>query len=202
MNTPPRRKAPKVLRASAGPLALAALSCLAGWDMPTTFAAKPLPKKTKTSRSEVYNAVDDVGSIPDAAPGSAPLGEVAASYPSATQPSRKDAPKPSPAGSQGQAQAKTFTAPPYESVPDDQRELIARRLTLVSQLILEHGRAYDYRALTLAQLEALVGHLGTQTPPAAPIPAPRLEEATPSKEARAADEPLADSVAIEESEDS
>jgi hypothetical protein len=47
----------------------------------------------------------------------------------------------------------------YDPVPSNQRASIAKRLKIVERLILEHGRAYDYRIHTLAELELLLRKL-------------------------------------------
>ncbi len=47
----------------------------------------------------------------------------------------------------------------FETVPDPQRDSIAQRLELVERLIRDHGRAYDYRVMTVAQLEKTLAEL-------------------------------------------
>ena len=47
----------------------------------------------------------------------------------------------------------------YEPVPAAQREPITRRLKLIERLIREHGRAYDFRTITIAELTAILNHL-------------------------------------------
>ncbi len=41
----------------------------------------------------------------------------------------------------------------FEAVPADQRELIAERLKWVERILLETGKAYDYRMMTVSQLK-------------------------------------------------
>jgi len=138
--------------------------------MPAALA-KPLPKKVKNSAPEVYSAIESTGSIPDSSGEPEVLPRYATA--SATPPQRTLA-KP----------ASTFKAPPFDSVPPEQRALIAQRLALIEKLILEQGRAYDYRTLTVAQLVAIAEHLKPKTPPApTPPAAPKLDEATPQNDA-------------------
>ena len=40
----------------------------------------------------------------------------------------------------------------YDVVPPDQVEVLIKRLKVVEALILKHGRAYDYKTLTLKEL--------------------------------------------------
>ncbi len=49
----------------------------------------------------------------------------------------------------------------FETVPASQREPISRRLKLIEKLIVEHGRAYDYRTVTIAELNAILQHLNS-----------------------------------------
>ena len=43
----------------------------------------------------------------------------------------------------------------FDPVPEAHAESVARRLTIVGELIRRHGRAYDYRGLTTQELEEL-----------------------------------------------
>lgn len=52
----------------------------------------------------------------------------------------------------------------YEAVPSDQRERIAERLKWVERIILETGKAYDYRMMTVSQLKKVLEQ-STQTSP-------------------------------------
>jgi hypothetical protein len=47
----------------------------------------------------------------------------------------------------------------FDAVPASQREPVSRRLRLIEKLLLEHGRAYDYRSITIAELNAILSHL-------------------------------------------
>ena len=60
-----------------------------------------------------------------------------------------------------QVAAKVAAAAPdrFDSVPADQRGLIARRMEIAEKLIREYGRAYDYRVVTLAELEKIQSEL-------------------------------------------
>jgi hypothetical protein len=53
----------------------------------------------------------------------------------------------------------------FDPVPAAQREPISRRLKLIEKLIVEHGRAYDYRAVTLAELNAILAQLNSPGAP-------------------------------------
>ena len=57
----------------------------------------------------------------------------------------------------------------YDQVPASQVEPLVRRLQIVESLVTKYGRAYDYRALTVTQLEALLGQLDTQAAEAAEL---------------------------------
>ena len=152
-------------KSPASPLALAALSCLAGWDIPGAWA-KPLThslpkkvKKTAGSSPEVYAAIENSGSLPD----QESMAEVL----------------PAPKSPRAEPKA-SFKAPPFDSVPTEHRASIAKRLALIEGLLLEHGRAYDYRTLTLAQLQALVDHLGGSKAQASPEAKPVSRPPTPT----------------------
>ena len=47
----------------------------------------------------------------------------------------------------------------FDPVPSPQREPVIRRLYLVEKLIREHGRAYDYRTITYAELLSILNQL-------------------------------------------
>lgn len=47
----------------------------------------------------------------------------------------------------------------FDPVPNAQREPITRRLRLIERLIRDFGRAYDYRAVTIAELTAILASL-------------------------------------------
>ena len=62
----------------------------------------------------------------------------------------------------------------FDPVPSSQRGAIAKRLKLVERLILEHGRAYDYRLLTNAELETILRTLEkSESSKAAPATTPQ-----------------------------
>jgi len=50
----------------------------------------------------------------------------------------------------------------FEVVPDDRALELADRLQLVSELIVKHQRAYDYRTMTDSQLEKILNDLDGQ----------------------------------------
>lgn len=62
----------------------------------------------------------------------------------------------------------------YDSVPGDQKDAVLKRIRLVETLVAKYGRAYDYRAYTIAQLEKALNRLESDaklTPAAATTPA-------------------------------
>jgi hypothetical protein len=50
----------------------------------------------------------------------------------------------------------------FDPVPQPQRDGIARRLGLVEEILRKHGRAYDYRSLTVRDLETILAELDAQ----------------------------------------
>ncbi|MBY0471018.1 hypothetical protein K2X30_07590 [bacterium] len=54
---------------------------------------------------------------------------------------------------------KNSAAKPFDQVPEVQAEAIASRLKIVEQMILKHGRAYDYRTHTVAELQKILARL-------------------------------------------
>lgn len=86
----------------------------------------------------------------------------------------EEAPKPS-----TKAKAEVSTPPPavvpssallpkdrgtFERVPDGSKDSIAKRLKIIETLILEYGRAYDYRIHTTQELNAILDDLKKKTP--------------------------------------
>jgi len=67
-------------------------------------------------------------------------------------------PEPGP-GSKGVQKQTLKQLDSYEPVPSAQREPITRRLKLIERLIREHGRAYDFRTITIAELTAILQYL-------------------------------------------
>lgn len=55
--------------------------------------------------------------------------------------------------------APTKAANKYDVVAEDHRDSIVGRLELIQSLIVRHGRAYDYRTTTTAQLEKTLKEL-------------------------------------------
>ncbi len=47
----------------------------------------------------------------------------------------------------------------FDSVPHEHVESIARRLKIIEKLIVEYGRAYDYRTHTTQELQAILNDL-------------------------------------------
>ncbi|MEK6579413.1 MAG: hypothetical protein AABZ55_09330 [Bdellovibrionota bacterium] len=52
----------------------------------------------------------------------------------------------------------------FDPVPGEQRELIARRLKIVEELLKKYGRAYDYRVYTAHELEMIIKDLESNLP--------------------------------------
>ena len=68
-------------------------------------------------------------------------------------------------------------SPNFDAVPESLKGPLKERLALVEMLITEHGRAYDYRAMTIAQLRGILAELDAKRGAKAEAPA---ESATPS----------------------
>ena len=96
----------------------------------------------KAPTPEVYSAIENSEAPPEA------VAPPTATTPAQTSPTL---PIPPPVTSERE--------PPYETVPSSQIEAFHRRLQLVDLLMREHNRAYDYRTLTLKQLEKLTHDL-------------------------------------------
>jgi hypothetical protein len=58
----------------------------------------------------------------------------------------------------------TPAAPAFDAVPAAQTDALSMRLVLVDALIRRHGRAYDYRALTVKKLQELLAQLDHANP--------------------------------------
>src|SRR6185437_16178299 len=74
-------------------------------------------------------------------------------------------PPPAPAATEAQARSEVT----YDMVPADQVEPLIRRLHIIEALVSKYGRAYNYRELTVVQLEAILGQLDTQATQAAEL---------------------------------
>jgi hypothetical protein len=59
----------------------------------------------------------------------------------------------------------------YDDVPIEQTDAFLKRLRLVSQILQQYGRAYDYRIHTVRELEAILARLNQTS----------LNEATPTE---------------------
>jgi hypothetical protein len=122
------------------------------------LAATPVwaAKKKKRSKDspppalEVYSATEADGPVTRAMPTAMP-----APKEFEVEPKRLSAPK-------------VRKAVAFDAVPVDQTDALVRRLELVQQLIRDYGRAYDYRALTVRQLEGILEAL--ENSELAPIP--------------------------------
>lgn len=55
----------------------------------------------------------------------------------------------------------------YDAVPTTQAEPLIRRLRLVETIIAKYGRAYDYKTLTVTELQTILGQLDNQATQAA-----------------------------------
>ncbi len=141
-----------------------------------------IPGKAKAA-PETYAATESIGTaVPDTLDGESSDSAEAQTTPPAPPPqapgqvASAEAVLPSPPAPPAQAHAPaSVPAQPesaqaergaYDPVPSNQRAAIARRLRLAEKLILEYGRAYDYRIHTVAELEHILEKLqkGTQAP--------------------------------------
>ena len=98
----------------------------------------------KGSAPEIYSAIEDSQAPPEA------VAPPAATTPAQTSPTLPPPPMTS------------EREPPYETVPSSQLDAFHRRLQLVDLMMREHNRAYDYRTLTIKQLEKLTHDLSAK----------------------------------------
>ncbi len=89
---------------------------------------------------------------------------------------------------QTQAPVQTMAAPParvakitravsFDAVPASQSDAILQRIKIVENLVRKYGRAYDYRAHTLKELQLIQSTLESAAPAPAAAPAPRAAAA-------------------------
>ena len=75
-------------------------------------------------------------------------------------PTPKPSPDPTPSSTGQQkapaAQDSSTKVAGFDPVPQQQQQSVAGRLKIVEKLILDYGRAYDYRTYTTQQLEAIL----------------------------------------------
>ncbi len=131
---------------------------LVGSDSATAIAglkrgAAPTPSTKVTV--ETYSAID---SDPESAPADDLTSQVRGASAGAPPEVKKAARK---AKTLQTAPAPEAPAAPlgYDFVPEAQARAISKRLKLVEALLLRHQRAYDYRAYTVAQLQAIYAKL-------------------------------------------
>lgn len=107
---------------------------------------------SKKKAPDVYSATEDSPS--EEVIGSAPgyTGESIDVKPALPAPKRRVTPPSS-------VEEKTAE---FDAVPNSQAEPLIRRLRLVETLIAKYGRAYDYKTLTVTELQTILGRLDTQ----------------------------------------
>jgi hypothetical protein len=66
------------------------------------------------------------------------------------------------AAPQGPAVSARWQTAKYDRVPTTQTDGISYRLRLVEEILRKHGRAYDYRSLTVKDLELILAELDAQ----------------------------------------
>lgn len=127
-------------------IALSASSALAAKKKPDVYSAT----EDTPSEEVIQSAPGYSGAITPEGP--APVQIAPISTAKATQTPKLVATAP---------QAPTTTTQ-YDSVPSTQAEPLVRRLRLTEELITKYGRAYDYRAYTVTQLQAILGQLDSE----------------------------------------
>jgi hypothetical protein len=132
-------------------IACASLSISAG----AAWAAKP---KARAEAHETYSAVDanpmeaSASAISIPAPGVQAPGHV----PTGATPPSHGSVVATDAAAPGGGRWRTI---PFDSVPSGQADAISKRLRLVERLLTKYGRAYDYRTLTVKDLESILAYL-------------------------------------------
>jgi hypothetical protein len=139
--------------------------------LPTYPATEDTPSEEVISSAPGYqgqqvapqmNSAQESDAIPPPAPMNEPKAVSLAPTPPAP-PARTYAPLPT-------TNSKTFsTSSPtrFDAVPSAQAEPLLRRLRLTEELISKYGRAYDYRALTVTELQTILAQLEAQAAQAA-----------------------------------
>ena len=121
---------------------------------PDSLAAKKIARKVQP---ETYSATEP-GIVTITTTTAVPVGSAALatdeSAPVEETEETELPPVPATAAAPAAAPASTF-----DPVPSDQASLIAKRLPLIEKIMVKHGRAYDYRAHTVKQLEAILASL-------------------------------------------
>jgi hypothetical protein len=142
----------------------ATLLALVSGVSPAFAAKKKHPTKTRSTKQgvETYSAEDPDPMERSASAITLPAGDAAgiAAPEGATPPSAGsvrstlDIPPPS-------VSTRWQTAP-FDAVPQSQADGISKRLGLVEEILRKYGRAYDYRTLTIKDLQAILADLDAQ----------------------------------------
>jgi hypothetical protein len=153
-----------ILRITTAALALSALVL----GPQAAFASKKKKKSTSTQSStgplETYSAEDPDPMETSSSAITLPAGEAAGIAP------REERERPA-APSAGSVRAGVPTqaavsnrwqTAQYDRVPIEQTNGVAKRLGLVEEILRKHGRAYDYRSLTVRDLEQILAELDAQ----------------------------------------
>jgi hypothetical protein len=137
---------------------------------PVTFAKT----KAKAKKPETYPATEEAPSeeVLSSAPGYAGIA-APNSIPEHTAtgvalaPSRKTSKKAIreaayTAATQSQSRPQPQLQNGFDVVPPSQTEPLIRRLHLAEQLVMRYGRAYDYRSMTVVELQTILNQLDTE----------------------------------------
>jgi hypothetical protein len=137
-------------------VALALTGCLATSAFAKTNPVYPATEDTPSE--EVISSAPGYNGQTPAAPTSVQVQNTAPTQMAA--PAQVQAKVKVQAKAQTQPQAQAPSDPMrYDSVPNNQAEPLLRRLRLVEELIAKYGRAYDYRELTVPQLQDILSQL-------------------------------------------
>jgi hypothetical protein len=149
------------------PIAAVTLSALLLGPSPAWAAKKKRASSTQSSAGalETYSAEDPDPMETSASAISIPAGEAAGVAPASDR-ERPGAPSAGSVRSQSTplapASASRWQTAAFDRVPLTQADGIARRLRLVEDIMRRHGRAYDYRSLTVHDLEMILAELDAQ----------------------------------------
>lgn len=130
------------------------LNIIVGLQVLGLMASPVFASKTKPRKLDTYSATEEGPSeeVIRSAPGYRAAEAVEAAEPVAAAP----APAATPSSK-------------FDTVPGSQTEPLLRRLKLVEALILKYGRAYDYRSLTVTELQSILGKLDVQSAQASEV---------------------------------
>lgn len=123
--------------------------------------ASPPSKQTKLSQDKgVYSSIDrDLGDPADSP--TSPQADFSSDHKIAINTSHV----PASTERKGTVQVDTgnsSSSPAFDRVPEGQRDFLLQRITLTEKILTRFGRAYDYRALTVSQLQSVLDGLEAQ----------------------------------------